>query len=47
MVHAVEMHNVLADDEPGESLSPAQALSNAPQRDGDFFKVPKVIGDTK
>ena len=46
MAHAVEIHNVLADDELGASLSPDQALANAPQRDGDFFKVPKVIGDT-
>ena len=47
MVHAVEIHNVLADDEPGESLSPEQALANAPARDGDFFRVPKVIGDSQ
>jgi len=45
MSHVVELTNVLADDVPGESLSPADALANAPQRDGDFFKVPKVIGD--
>jgi len=47
MAHAVEVHNVLADDAPGTSLSPAEALANAPQRDGDFFKVPKVIGDSQ
>ena len=46
MAHAVEIHNVLAADEPSESLTPDQALSNAPQREGDFFKVPKVIGDS-
>ncbi|MHC4295457.1 MAG: Asp-tRNA(Asn)/Glu-tRNA(Gln) amidotransferase subunit GatC [Planctomycetota bacterium] len=46
MPHAVEIHNVLADDSPAESLPPADALANAPQRDGDFFKVPKVIGDS-
>jgi len=46
MAHAVEKHNVLADDTPGESLEPAKALANAPERDGDFFKVPKVIGDS-
>ncbi len=45
MAHAVEMQNVLADDVPGESLPTAKALANAPQRDGDFFSVPKVIGD--
>ncbi|HUT01756.1 MAG TPA: Asp-tRNA(Asn)/Glu-tRNA(Gln) amidotransferase subunit GatC [Phycisphaerae bacterium] len=47
MAHATELHNVLADDVPGESLSPQQALANAPDRDGDFFKVPKVIGDSQ
>ena len=46
MAHAVELNNVLADDVPAESLSPEEALANAPQRDGDFFKVPKVIGDS-
>ena len=47
MAHAVEIHNVLAEDAVGESLSPDQALANAPQRDSDFFKVPKVIGDSQ
>ncbi len=46
MTHALELSNVFGDDELGESLSPDQALANAPQRDGDFFKVPKVIGDS-
>ena len=47
MAHAVELSNVLAEDVPGVSLSADQALANAPQRDGDFFKVPKVIGDSQ
>lgn len=47
MVHAVELHNVLADDALGESLTATQALANAPDRDGDFFKVPKVIGESQ
>jgi aspartyl-tRNA(Asn)/glutamyl-tRNA(Gln) amidotransferase subunit C len=47
MVHPVPLHNVLADDEPGTSLMPEQALANAPDRDGDFFRVPKVIGDSQ
>lgn len=45
MAHAVELQNVLAEDTPGQSLRPEQALANAPQRDGDFFKVPKVLGE--
>lgn len=47
MPHAVELRNVLADDTPGESLPTEAALSNAPQREGDFFAVPKVIGDSQ
>lgn len=43
---AADVSNVLADDVAGASLSPDQALANAPARDGDFFKVPKVIGDS-
>ena len=35
--------NVLRDDEVKGQVSKADALSNAPQRDSDFFKVPKVI----
>jgi len=47
MAHAVELSNVFGDDSPGESLKPSEALANAPQRDGDFFRVPKVIGDSQ
>ncbi|MDP6542750.1 MAG: Asp-tRNA(Asn)/Glu-tRNA(Gln) amidotransferase subunit GatC [Phycisphaerae bacterium] len=46
MAHAMETHNVLADDVPAESLSPDEALTNAAERDDNFFKVPKVIGDS-
>ncbi len=47
MAHAADLINVLAEDIPQPSLSTDQALANAPARDGDFFKVPKVIGDTQ
>jgi len=47
MAHAVELHNVLADDRRQLSLSADQALANAPARAGDYFKVPKVIGDSQ
>ncbi len=46
MVYAVDIQNVLAEDIPGASLSADEALANAPQRDGDFFMVPKVLGDS-
>ena len=47
MAHAVERTNVFAEDVPGESLTPDQALANAPRRDEDFFRTPKVVGDSQ
>ncbi len=47
MAHAAGLTNVLAEDIPQPSLTPDQALANAPARDGDFFMVPKVIGDSQ
>lgn len=46
MAHAIDLSNVLAADELGESLTADQALANAPQREGDYFRVPKVLGDS-
>jgi aspartyl-tRNA(Asn)/glutamyl-tRNA(Gln) amidotransferase subunit C len=46
MAHALDIANVFGDDVPGQSLTPEQALANAPRRDGDFFMVPKVIGES-
>ncbi|MFH1995960.1 MAG: Asp-tRNA(Asn)/Glu-tRNA(Gln) amidotransferase subunit GatC [Candidatus Omnitrophota bacterium] len=40
------MKNVFRDDELKPSLSVEDALKNAPEREGDFFKIPKVIEDT-
>jgi aspartyl-tRNA(Asn)/glutamyl-tRNA(Gln) amidotransferase subunit C len=44
MAHAVPLANVLRDDVVGPSLPRAKVLQNAPETDGAFFKVPKVIG---
>jgi len=41
--HALPVHNVFREDKPGVSLTPDQALANAPQRDASFFAVPKVL----
>lgn len=35
--------NVDRPDAPKESLGVDEALANAPEREGDFFKIPKVI----
>ena len=43
MVHAVEVANVLRDDELKPSLPRAAALANAPKTDGKYFLVPAII----
>ncbi|MCS7033870.1 MAG: Asp-tRNA(Asn)/Glu-tRNA(Gln) amidotransferase subunit GatC [Phycisphaerae bacterium] len=45
MAHPLPLHNVLRDDIPEPGLPIEQVLHNAPETDGRFFKVPKVIGD--
>jgi aspartyl-tRNA(Asn)/glutamyl-tRNA(Gln) amidotransferase subunit C len=35
--------NALRDDETKEHLSHERALRNAPQKDADYFRVPKVL----
>ncbi|MGB7158915.1 MAG: Asp-tRNA(Asn)/Glu-tRNA(Gln) amidotransferase subunit GatC [Tepidisphaeraceae bacterium] len=44
LAHALPLHNVLRDDHPGPALPIERVLQNAPETDGPFFKVPKVIG---
>jgi aspartyl-tRNA(Asn)/glutamyl-tRNA(Gln) amidotransferase subunit C len=44
MAHALPLHNVLREDVVGPSLPLDRVLQNAPETDGPFFKVPKVIG---
>jgi aspartyl-tRNA(Asn)/glutamyl-tRNA(Gln) amidotransferase subunit C len=41
--HAVPMTNVMREDEPVPSLLQADMLANAPDRSGEFFRVPKII----
>jgi aspartyl-tRNA(Asn)/glutamyl-tRNA(Gln) amidotransferase subunit C len=38
--HPLEVVNVWEEDEPTPCLTAEQALANAPEREGDFFKVP-------
>lgn len=44
MAHALPLHNVLREDVVEPSLPLEKVLQNAPETDGPFFKVPKVIG---
>jgi aspartyl-tRNA(Asn)/glutamyl-tRNA(Gln) amidotransferase subunit C len=41
--HAVPVTNVMRDDVPVASLPQAESLANAPDRQGDLFRVPKII----
>jgi aspartyl-tRNA(Asn)/glutamyl-tRNA(Gln) amidotransferase subunit C len=41
----IELENILRDDLVRPSLSVAAALANAPERAGDHFVVPVVIGE--
>ncbi len=44
MAHALPLANVLREDLVEPSLPIEKVLQNAPETDGSFFKVPKVIG---
>ena len=41
----VESRNVERSDEPAPCLDRETALSGAPQRQGTFFRVPRIIGE--
>jgi aspartyl-tRNA(Asn)/glutamyl-tRNA(Gln) amidotransferase subunit C len=40
----IELENILRDDVARPSLPAAAVLANAPERDGDFFVVPAILG---
>jgi len=41
--HALPIHNVFRDDVIVPSIGTERVLANAPQREGSFFAVPKVL----
>jgi aspartyl-tRNA(Asn)/glutamyl-tRNA(Gln) amidotransferase subunit C len=41
--HTLAMHNVMRDDEPRPSFDKEDILANAPQREGDLFRVRAVL----
>ncbi|MFQ5521405.1 MAG: Asp-tRNA(Asn)/Glu-tRNA(Gln) amidotransferase subunit GatC [Candidatus Methylomirabilia bacterium] len=41
--HVIPMTNVMRDDAVRPCLPREEMLANAPERDGDFFRVPKII----
>ena len=40
----IELENILRDDVALPSLPAEAVLANAPERDGDFFVVPAILG---
>jgi aspartyl-tRNA(Asn)/glutamyl-tRNA(Gln) amidotransferase subunit C len=45
LAHCLPISNVFRQDIVKNSLGTEKALANAPQRDGEFFKVPKILDD--
>jgi aspartyl-tRNA(Asn)/glutamyl-tRNA(Gln) amidotransferase subunit C len=45
LAHCLPISNVFRDDCVKESLGTEKTLVNAPQRDGEFFKVPKILDE--
>ena len=43
LAHCLPISNVFREDIVKESLGTEKTLANAPQRDGSFFKVPKIL----
>ncbi len=43
MSHVLDIYNVFREDEPAVRISRAEALSNAPDADAEYFRVPRVI----
>ena len=41
--HAGNLRGVMREDTPDSSLSSEEALSNAPRREGEFFRVKAVL----
>ncbi|MGL6073158.1 MAG: Asp-tRNA(Asn)/Glu-tRNA(Gln) amidotransferase subunit GatC [Fimbriiglobus sp.] len=43
LAHPLPIQNVFREDEPRPSLTPAEALQNAPAKQGQYFGVPAVF----
>ena len=46
MAHPFPVYNVLGEDESSPTLSPEEALANAPKQRDQQLVVPKVVDDT-
>ena len=43
LIYMSDETNILREDDVKQEITHAEALKNAPQKDSDYFKVPKVI----
>ncbi|MBK6836684.1 MAG: Asp-tRNA(Asn)/Glu-tRNA(Gln) amidotransferase subunit GatC [Bacteroidetes bacterium] len=43
LIYMTDEVNVMRDDEPVVTITQEDALKNAPKRDSDYYKAPKVI----
>lgn len=41
--HVLPIQNVFREDKIGQHIDPKEALANAPDREENFFKVPKIV----
>ena len=46
LAHCLPISNVFRKDEVAESLGTEKTLANAPESDGEFFRVPKILDDS-
>ncbi len=47
LAHCLPISNCFREDVVKESLGTEKVLANAPVRDGDFFKVPKILEESQ
>jgi len=47
LIYMTEEKNILRADEPEKTISQKEALKNAPKKDSDYFKAPKVISQNR
>lgn len=43
LIYMTDEKNILREDNPEVTITQKEALKNAPKKDSDYFKVPKVI----
>lgn len=43
LIYMTEERNMMREDIPANTVSQKEALKNAPKKDSDYFKAPKVI----